>query len=181
MPPAASVAGSYRRGGGSSKLSCQSLQAFGRGEYQQVAPAQFTTTQMPNVVCHDRPCPTSYSEFDKVIIALIGEIGPPAIVYFDPSSCCRQSGQHLTTLLIRCLLSPDLSAQQIFVFEPQRIREDWAIPPFQRSSHHLSRRAAARAESGHEHVGIDDDQRHADSIYATIITDFNVTWEEGAT
>src|SRR5580658_1772064 len=104
-----------------------------------------------------------------MVIPFIGKVRPPSIVYLHPSPGRSERGQNPPTFLIGRFGRPNLPAQEILVLEPKRVREDRLVSSFQRPTQDLSGSAATRSKRGNEHVGVDHDYGHHDSIYAIMV------------
>ncbi len=146
--------------------SLKLLQAIGRCENGDVRPLQVSQPEVPDIVGHERLGAAGNRQFHKMIIAFIAKIGPPSIENLDPPAPRRQSGENLPAFSIGGFLGPNIAPQQILMFEPQSIRENRLVVPVQRPPDDLSGRSTAGPKGSDEHVGIDNDHPHDDSIYA---------------
>jgi hypothetical protein len=76
------------------------------------------------VVCYNGFGIAGYREFDKMIVAFIWKIRPPAVINGDPLAARSKSLQDIFAFLGCGARTPYvLASEQIFVLKPERIAE----------------------------------------------------------
>ena len=66
-------------------------------------------------------------QLDEVIVGLVRQVWPPAVIDYDPTAALRQSRQYLKTLCRRSCVAPHRAIQQNAIFKPQRVAEQRLI------------------------------------------------------